>query len=116
MTGAATSTLLGQSSTLSGVSKGGGYYGAPGPLPDLTQEMLRVEADIQMINSQIRNGPGQAAAEGGPGDLDQRRKRDSTVDKIEALLLPDGRRAEVERGSAVASNALDCQTMTLSRL
>ena len=54
--GAAASTLLGQSSSFSAVSKGG-YYGAPGPLPDLTQEMLRVEADIQLINSQIKHGP-----------------------------------------------------------
>lgn len=89
--GAAASTLLGHSSSYSAISKGGGYYGAPGPLPDLTQEMLRVEADIQMINSQIKNGPGQGLLEAVPAGADHRRKRDSTMDKIDALLQPSSR-------------------------
>lgn len=78
--------------------------------------MLRVEADIQMINSQIKNGPGQAVPEGGLAGPGQRRQRDSTMDKIEALLQPNARPAEGEPGSAAGSNGLNYQAPTLSTL
>lgn len=80
--------------------------------------MLRVEADIQLINSQIKHGPtGKGQVDGGSLPSEQHHKKDSTLEKIDALLEPSAtRQLGAGLGGTTGSMAHELQPSTLARL